>query len=226
MLAKLNRPPSRQLLHSFELNQKGRDFVVGDIHGNYDKLMDALNKIDFNFESDRLFACGDLIDRGPKSLECLELMYEPWFFSVRGNHEQMMFDVVAHGQDDGGCWIHNGGQWYLESKSDDLDATIFDLSERMPYGIEVQTKNGKVGIVHADVPLCQWEDNFKGMTDLDYILWARARMFGRPLTEHVKGVTKLYVGHTIVQQKVILDCVHHIDYGVYYYDTEFVLEQL
>ncbi|MGL9724118.1 metallophosphoesterase [Sodalis sp. (in: enterobacteria)] len=32
---------------------------------------------------------GDLIDRGPQSEACLPLLENPWFRSVRGNHEQM-----------------------------------------------------------------------------------------------------------------------------------------
>lgn len=49
----------------------GRLFVVGDIHGCYDLLMQQLERVQFNFEKDLLIAVGDLVDSGPDSLKCL-----------------------------------------------------------------------------------------------------------------------------------------------------------
>ena len=42
--------------------------------------MQALLNVDFDFEVDRVFSVGDLIDRGPDSLKCLELVLNKWFF--------------------------------------------------------------------------------------------------------------------------------------------------
>jgi serine/threonine protein phosphatase 1 len=73
-------------------NSQGRDFVIGDLHGCLDQLQDKLNSASFEPErGDRLFAVGDLVDRGPDSLGCLKLLQEPWFFSVLGNHDQMFW---------------------------------------------------------------------------------------------------------------------------------------
>ena len=55
-------------------NIKGRDFVVGDIHGHYDLLKTELKTVGFDKQKDRLFSVGDIIDRGPKSEECLTLL--------------------------------------------------------------------------------------------------------------------------------------------------------
>ena len=63
-------------------NIKGRDFVVGDIHGHYDLLKTELKTVGFDKQKDRLFSVGDIIDRGPKSEECLTLLDQPWFFMV------------------------------------------------------------------------------------------------------------------------------------------------
>ena len=48
-------------------NKVGRDFVVGDVHGMFDRVAQALTKVQFNPSRDRLFSVGDLIDRGPQS---------------------------------------------------------------------------------------------------------------------------------------------------------------
>ncbi len=71
------------LVHStMTMNVRGRDFLVGDIHGYHDELMAALKELALDRARDRLICVGDLIDRGPKSMQCLELLREPWFFAL------------------------------------------------------------------------------------------------------------------------------------------------
>lgn len=85
-----------------------RTWVVGDVHGCYDELMDLLTLIkkscppgDLNSfclkERDRLVFLGDYIDRGPNSKEVLEFLMnlEAYFGADRvvcllGNHESML----------------------------------------------------------------------------------------------------------------------------------------
>ncbi|MEK6279345.1 MAG: metallophosphoesterase [Acidobacteriota bacterium] len=64
-----------------------RTIVVGDIHGCYDELMDLLEKAEFGDE-DRVVSVGDLVTKGPKCREVLELfMSNPSFSAVIGNHD-------------------------------------------------------------------------------------------------------------------------------------------
>lgn len=66
---------------------KSRTIVVGDIHGCYDELMALMEKVNLG-EKDRVVCVGDLITKGPKSREVLELfMTDPRFTSVIGNHD-------------------------------------------------------------------------------------------------------------------------------------------
>jgi predicted phosphodiesterase len=65
----------------------GRTIVVGDIHGCYDELMALLEKAELE-EDDRVVAVGDLITKGPKNREVLEVfMTDPRFTTVIGNHD-------------------------------------------------------------------------------------------------------------------------------------------
>ena len=65
----------------------GRTIVVGDIHGCYDELMALLEKAKFD-QNDRVIAVGDLITKGPKSREVLEVfMTDPRLTTVIGNHD-------------------------------------------------------------------------------------------------------------------------------------------
>ena len=68
----------------------GRTIVVGDIHGCYDELMALLEKAALS-ESDRVISVGDLIVKGEKNREVLDLFIEDERFSaVLGNHDRAL----------------------------------------------------------------------------------------------------------------------------------------
>ena len=64
-------------------------YIVGDLHGSYSLLMQELKNLNFDFHNDLLICTGDLIDRGTENLECIALLEQSWFLTVRGNHEEM-----------------------------------------------------------------------------------------------------------------------------------------
>ena len=77
---------------------KSRTIVVGDLHGCYDELTDLLDKAKFS-EDDRVVCVGDLITKGPKNREVLELfMSDPRFSTVIGNHD-LALRRRWHGED-------------------------------------------------------------------------------------------------------------------------------
>jgi diadenosine tetraphosphatase ApaH/serine/threonine PP2A family protein phosphatase len=64
-----------------------RTIVVGDIHGCYDELTELLDKAGLE-KKDRVISVGDLITKGPKNREVLELfMSDKRFSAVLGNHD-------------------------------------------------------------------------------------------------------------------------------------------
>ena len=65
------------------------DYVVGDIQGCLDPLLKLLDRVNFEPATDRLIAVGDLINRGPQSLETLRFCKQLGnsFTSVLGNHD-------------------------------------------------------------------------------------------------------------------------------------------
>jgi bis(5'-nucleosyl)-tetraphosphatase (symmetrical) len=73
-------------------------WVIGDVHGCYRTLRKLLKKIDFAKTNDRLWFTGDLINRGPRSLEVLEWAVDhDWRIeSVLGNHDLHLL-AVAYG---------------------------------------------------------------------------------------------------------------------------------
>lgn len=105
-------------------NQQGKDYVVGDLHGCLELLQRLLDAVQFDPAQDRLFSVGDLIDRGPNSMRCLQFLSEPWFYAVKGNHEQMLLDFFQRyiterhlaklDDDDLTGFLWNGGNWVEE----------------------------------------------------------------------------------------------------------------
>ena len=68
----------------------GRTIVVGDIHGCYDELVELLDKASLG-PSDRVISVGDLIVKGEKNREVLDLFIEDERFSaVLGNHDRAL----------------------------------------------------------------------------------------------------------------------------------------
>lgn len=66
----------------------GRTIVIGDIHGCFDELSDLLKLVELRAD-DRVIAVGDLIVKGEKSSEVLDLFIEDErFSSVIGNHDR------------------------------------------------------------------------------------------------------------------------------------------
>jgi len=69
-----------------------RTVVVGDLHGCYDELVALLGRVGLG-ESDRLVCVGDLIAKGEKSREVLELFIrDARFSSVLGNHDRAVLE--------------------------------------------------------------------------------------------------------------------------------------
>lgn len=201
----------------FEQNTAGVDYCVGDCHGEYDRLISFLHKIGFNEKKDRLFCVGDLVNKGPNSDQVLDWLSQPWFYSVRGNHEQMIIDShnpYKSTADDVLCM--NGGRWYFTLSEKERENVYWALSS-LPFMIEVETPIGDFGIVHADVPYNDWDRARKALYEDDqhsknFMLWDRSR-YNSNLSGSVSGVDYVLVGHTPVSNVVQENNIIRLDTG-------------
>lgn len=93
-------------------------FIVGDIHGSYDRLMKVLELCKFS-DSDILYCTGDIGDRGPKVRECIEFLMSlgDRFRSVIGNHDvwayEYLTDTINRYSND--VWECNEGQCTMDA---------------------------------------------------------------------------------------------------------------
>ena len=207
-------------------NQMDNIYVVGDLHGCYSLLMQELQNINFDFQNDVLICTGDLVDRGEENLACISLLGEPWFYTVRGNHEEMCIKSL-HDSKIRDIHARNGGEWFYQlSQIQQLE--IIERFKQLPLVIEVQLEHKKIGVVHADVDIHDWNAFKQDIAKGDYkisgvssayanALWGRGRI--RQHYVHydvVENIDEIYLGHTIVKEHTKIDNCHYIDVGSFF----------
>ncbi|WP_318392904.1 protein-serine/threonine phosphatase [Enterobacter sp.] len=188
-------------------------WIAGDIHGGWQQLISALRARKFNPYKDLLISVGDLIDRGPQSLECLALLRRAWFRAVRGNHEQMAIDGLTSG--DISLWLMNGGQWYTRLPDDKKQVAreAIMACDQLPYIIEVNCGETTHIIAHADYPSPEYA--WQKSVDKQAILWHRGRLNGHfsGKSAVIKGADHFWFGHTPLKHRYDAENQHYIDTG-------------
>lgn len=166
--------------------------IVGDVHGCLETLKALLAKA----EGHTPIFVGDLVDRGPKSAQVVQLVIDNGWQCVRGNHEQMMLDATAktdqnktfhHSYDSWRSWMHNGGIETLASYGVKEPRWEMELSEqfkqhrewmtKLPYYIEFDNEKNANGdtlfVSHAGLPYNNLEEAIRSQE----IMWHRGTQF-------------------------------------------------
>jgi hypothetical protein len=58
-----------KLNHTLNFPSSDRIIIIGDVDGCFDELQDLLVECDYNPNQDYLIFVGDLVNKGPKSIE-------------------------------------------------------------------------------------------------------------------------------------------------------------
>jgi serine/threonine protein phosphatase 1 len=93
----------------------GKTYVIGDIHGELDKLESCLAKVNFDYKDDELISLGDVSDRGNETKECIDKLLEiNNFILIKGNHDQWALNWMVDGVAPLN-WLVAGGMVTIES---------------------------------------------------------------------------------------------------------------
>jgi diadenosine tetraphosphatase ApaH/serine/threonine PP2A family protein phosphatase len=166
----------------------GRTLVVGDIHGCFDELADLLDKAALT-ASDRVVSVGDLIVKGAKNREVLDLFIEDERFSaVLGNHDRALRRY----------W--RGEELALKDSQEKTRAELADGAERysaflqqLPLMIDL----GSHLVVHAGVRPGVALDSqvVEDLTELRTLSEDRTNREGVPWYEQYDGDKMVLFGH-------------------------------
>ena len=125
-------------------------YAIGDVQGCYEELLLLLDEIDFDPQSDQLWFTGDLVNRGPQSLEVLRYVKRlgDSAITVLGNHDLHLLAVAF-----------NNAQLRSRDTLDDILAApdreeLLDWLRSRPL-IHSDGNNGFV-LLHAGLPP-QWD---------------------------------------------------------------------
>jgi serine/threonine protein phosphatase 1 len=126
-----------------------RRFVIGDVHGHYEGLMQLLESIAPG-PLDDVYFLGDLIDRGPGSAKVMELVRQEEYTTLIGNHEQMLIDAFPDdhiSMPEFQAWLYSGGLSTFKDYGNDLEKLIDDVAwlRKQLYQLDL----GDVWLVHA-----------------------------------------------------------------------------
>lgn len=122
-------------------------YAVGDLQGCLEPLRKLLDQVDFQPGRDTLWATGDLVNRGPESLETLRFCYRlgDSFRTVLGNHDLHLLAVAR-----GHRTPHRKDTFQAILEAPDR-ATLIDWLQQQPL---LFTEAGFT-VVHAGIPP-QW----------------------------------------------------------------------
>jgi serine/threonine-protein phosphatase 5 len=80
-----------KLVEYIKIKENETIIFVGDIHGDYNSMINAFSL--FDHKINHIIFLGDIVDRGPKSVECIitlylyKIMFPNKVHIIRGNHE-------------------------------------------------------------------------------------------------------------------------------------------
>lgn len=207
--------------------------IIGDIHGCYDEFHELTKKLDYDWSDGyplhptgrKLAFVGDLTDRGPKSLQVVEVVYELVMkkniaFYTPGNHCNKLYRYflgnkvqITHG-------LETTVAEFEALKSNEkhrIKEMFIDLYEQNP--LHQILDNGNLVIAHAGI-----REDLIGKSSSKvktFVLYGditgEKHSDGSPVrrdwAQKYKGKAVIVYGHTPVKEPRILNNTYNIDTG-------------
>ncbi|TDH66996.1 hypothetical protein CCR75_009383 [Bremia lactucae] len=128
-----------------DISASTRLIIIGDVHGCFDELQLLLRACQFSSTNDRLVFVGDLVNKGPKSLDVVRFVRESNSLCVRGNHEDAALSAYYQ-------WVRNGriansAQYSYVEHFEPQDVKFL---EHLPFSLTFPNHANSI-VVHAGV---------------------------------------------------------------------------
>ena len=194
------------------MDKLDRLLVFGDIHGKWNRFVEAYRKVGFDPDKDMMVFLGDYLDRGEQPVPVTEWVLEHFgqrhMIFLRGNHEQMFYNAMREKEETSNLlsflfgsprslWLNSGGsitssEIEKTGRKERLVDSWLKLIEQLHLYTEIEV-NGKIyWFMHADcepdVPLTEQKTKT--------LLWDRSLAMHPQLHQ---GKQIIVLGHTPVQ---------------------------
>ncbi len=176
-----------------------RRFIIGDIHGKYEYLLEVLKKSGFDYENDLLIQIGDIVDRGLEPFECMdELLKINNLILIKGNHDQAFIAQILTGKSVFGS--HDNGQritiqaWNKLTKDQKSDYLSNIFKKQVLYHIT----EDNILFVHGGFNREQKIDDqeeFSLLWDRDLVKESMSCSKGQKLNT-IEDFKEIFIGHT------------------------------
>jgi bis(5'-nucleosyl)-tetraphosphatase (symmetrical) len=178
-------------------------YAIGDVQGCFDELKQLLDRFGFRKEKDRLWFVGDLVNRGPESLETLRFVkaLQDRAVAVLGNHDLHLvtqhegfertrkddtFDPVLRAPDRKALvdWLRTRPMMHVEGSYAMVHAGLlpqWSIAKAVSLGKEVETALARPDYrkflknMYGSKP-DQWSDSLTGWDRLRVIVNAMTRL--------------------------------------------------
>lgn len=179
-----------------------RVLAIGDIHGNYQALVQALERAQFDRSTELLIALGDYTDRKPDSALVVQYLIDlPHFVGIRGNHDIWAQQWLETGIAPDGWYVQGGAETIESYRQQGLEkdekhqvffATLKDYYVLTILGRQYAFVHGgwthPAGLGHEDSTIYCWNRSlWKAATS------GQVRAKARSLA---KKYHKVFIGHT------------------------------
>lgn len=188
-----------------------RYLAVGDIHGNYEALLQVLERANFDESKDTLIGIGDYTDGHPDSAEVVEFLNNLTnFVGIRGNHDYWVQDWLIMGVRHP-YWEPNGGTKTIESYLVHNPQFMYGKKlgehqrffEKLHDYYILKINDKKYGFVHGGwASMKGLGHDISGTYHWDRSLWEHSAMFRNPkagypyVSKRWGDLDRAFIGHT------------------------------
>jgi serine/threonine protein phosphatase 1 len=197
-----------------------RRFVIGDIHGRHEALLQCLDRSGFDRERDLLIVLGDVADGGEAVAACFdELLTIKHLEYVLGNHDEWFLEWAKGEYADhlNMLWWNQGGLWTARSygfSTFKVPAAHKRLLDDAHWYFELDGMVFVHGVFDPHKLLKEHEKHF--------LLWDRSIIDRAINGAKFPRYSKVFIGHTTVQliqhdesftEPLVIGKLHCLDTG-------------